>query len=117
LSEHGIKTTVIGNQNSKLVADALGSISTISPVEMAAITENISVEYNFFKKLVQNGRKLSELQIESLAQGQVWTGRQATQNGLVDGIGSFIDVLQKISPEQPISIITYKVKKKMKKKK
>lgn len=107
MSEHGVKTNLIGNQNATFISAP--SMALPSPTEMATFNETTRIEHEYFRKLVQNGRKLSELQIDSLTQGQVWTGRQAKQNGLVDEIGTFVDVIQKISPDQPVTLVTYKV--------
>ena len=39
------------------------------------------------------GRGLDPAVLEPLARGRVWTGRQAFENGLIDGLGSFEDAL------------------------
>ncbi|EED95006.1 hypothetical protein THAPSDRAFT_261589, partial [Thalassiosira pseudonana CCMP1335] len=43
--------------------------------------------YDYFKSIVAKGRSLSPQQVESIAQGRVWTGEQAKEVGLVDAIG------------------------------
>lgn len=43
--------------------------------------------YDTFKGHVAAGRKLDDDRVESLAQGQIWMGSTALQNGLVDVIG------------------------------
>lgn len=43
--------------------------------------------YMHFKTLVSQGRGLSMEQVEQVAQGRVWTGEQAVENGLVDELG------------------------------
>ncbi|GAJ99399.1 protease IV [Geomicrobium sp. JCM 19055] len=40
-----------------------------------------------FTEVVVNGRDLSESEVQELAQGQLFTGNQALENGLIDGIG------------------------------
>ena len=40
-----------------------------------------------FKQRVADGRGLSLEAVEDIAQGRVWTGKQALENGLVDGLG------------------------------
>ena len=42
-----------------------------------------------FKSYVQQRRNLSSKQVNALAMGQVFSGRQALNNGLIDAIGSF----------------------------
>ena len=43
--------------------------------------------YDRFVQVVAAGRKAPKDAIESVAQGRVWTGRQALEHGLVDRIG------------------------------
>lgn len=43
--------------------------------------------YLHFKSLVSEGRGLDMAEVESVAQGRVWTGEQAIENGLVDELG------------------------------
>src|SRR5262249_55081898 len=41
----------------------------------------------------QAGRAMTRDDLEKLAGGRVWTGRQAKENGLVDELGTFADAL------------------------
>jgi protease-4 len=45
------------------------------------------VSYEAFIETVMAGRGLSEEEVRALAEGQVWTGKQALENGLVDELG------------------------------
>ncbi len=45
--------------------------------------------YNHFISIVSKGRKMKPEQVEAIAKGRVWSGRQALQNGLVDRLGGF----------------------------
>lgn len=49
--------------------------------------EGIEQVYNTFKQRVAAGRNLSLDEVEALAQGRVWTGLQAKENGLIDELG------------------------------
>jgi ClpP class serine protease len=49
--------------------------------------KSVGLAYERFRDLVSTGRDLSPEQVLSLAEGRVFTGLQAQQNGLVDGIG------------------------------
>jgi len=53
--------------------------------------------YTDFVAKVAAGRKRSESEIEAVARGRVWTGRDATEAGLVDELGSLRDAV--LSPE------------------
>lgn len=58
------------------------------------ILENISSIYDLFKSRVSEGRDLSMDEVEELAQGRVWTGEQALDNGLVDELGGLDKALE-----------------------
>ncbi|MFY0643742.1 MAG: signal peptide peptidase SppA [Bacteroidia bacterium] len=55
--------------------------------ERAYIQEIIDQIYNTFVKRVSDGRDLSPDQVDSIAQGRVWTGSMAKEIGLVDELG------------------------------
>jgi protease-4 len=61
--------------------------STLSGDERQKITGQIDSFYRTFVSRVADGRKKTFEQIEPLAQGRVWLGAQAKQNGLVDELG------------------------------
>ncbi len=52
------------------------------------IKGSIDEIYQTFVSHVAQGRKLSIAQVDSIAQGRVWTGMQAKEIGLVDELGS-----------------------------
>jgi protease-4 len=56
--------------------------------------KSIESTYITFKKRVSEGRKLSETVVENIAQGRVWTGKQALEVGLVDSIGGLQDTVE-----------------------
>ena len=59
----------------------------LSP-EMASIVQALSIgAYEDFVQLVANGRGMSRDAVEQVADGLVWTGQEASANGLVDGLG------------------------------
>jgi protease IV len=49
--------------------------------------------YAMFLERVARGRKLDEARLRRLATGEVFTGRQAAANGLVDRLGTFEDAV------------------------
>ena len=57
----------------------------------------LSVEHGYkqFVELVAKGRRLEKEQVELLAQGKVWLGSEAVDNGLADSLGSLPDALNK----------------------
>ncbi len=55
--------------------------------EMAMIQKSVDEIYTQFKTLVADGRNLTPEQVEIIARGRVWTGRDAMKIGLVDELG------------------------------
>lgn len=58
-----------------------------TPELEARIREMMNQIYGEFVKKVSAGRSLPTKNVEALAKGRVWTGRQALENGLVDQLG------------------------------
>ena len=55
--------------------------------ERKKIEESMHATYETFVEKAAAGRKTTPERIDSIAQGRVWTGAQAKQNGLVDELG------------------------------
>ena len=78
-----------------------------SPLADVAVTKSLPPEvqqmmqltiengYKRFINLVADSRKKTPEQIDSIAQGHVWTGQDAKENGLVDSLGDFDDAVAK----------------------
>jgi len=47
----------------------------------------VDIIYSYFKEIVADGRIISLQEVEEVAQGRVWTGKQARDIGLVDELG------------------------------
>ena len=68
-------------------ADALTITRAKTPEEMAVLQRMVDWIYGEFVAKVAEGRKLTPGQVEAIAQGRVWSGREALARGLVDEIG------------------------------
>lgn len=55
--------------------------------------ESIEETYQVFLERVAQGRNMSLAQVDSLAQGRVWSGADAVENGLVDSLGFLEDAI------------------------
>jgi protease-4 len=66
----------------------------LSPAFEAQTKKSIEKTYSTFKQRVADGRKLPEETVEELAQGRVWTGKQALENGLIDSLGGLQATIQ-----------------------
>ncbi len=58
-----------------------------TPEEMALIQNLIDQIYGDFLSKVAEGRKLDRAKVEEIAQGRVWSGREALKLGLIDEVG------------------------------
>ncbi|MEQ1946553.1 MAG: signal peptide peptidase SppA [Bryobacteraceae bacterium] len=68
-------------------ADIDTSYAPLTDVQRAKLRVEIEEFYKGFVQRVADGRKRKYDEVEPLAQGRVWTGAQAKQNGLIDEIG------------------------------
>ena len=79
----------------------------------AKLTSQVDAFYKGFIDVVAQGRKRAPDQIEPLAQGRVWLGAQAKQNGLVDYLGGLdraIELVKQkahIAPAERITLVPY----------
>lgn len=71
--------------------NAHGSYMTVTrpldEAELAAINESVTDIYTTFISLVADGRGMTPAEVDSIAQGRVWTGVRAKEIGLVDELG------------------------------
>lgn len=68
-------------------AEIYSPFRTFRPDERARIEEQMQTTYELFVTRVADGRKASRDKVDAVAQGRVWTGRQAMERGLVDELG------------------------------
>ena len=61
-----------------------------SDQERAKVRADIGAGYALFKERVAEGRSMSGEQVEAIARGRVWTGKQALDHGLVDELGDMM---------------------------
>lgn len=66
----------------------------LDEVEMASINESVTDIYTTFINLVAEGRGMTPAQVDSIAQGRVWTGIAAKEIGLVDELGNLDDAIE-----------------------
>lgn len=85
----------------------------LTDAERAKLRTEIEGFYRGFVQRVADGRKRKYDDIEPLAQGRVWTGAQAKQNGLVDALGGIDRAIEmvkakaKIAPSEKITLVAY----------
>lgn len=70
--------------------------------EMNMIQKSVDEIYTQFKTIVSNGRNITPEQVEVIARGRVWTGRDAKNIGLVDEIGGITAAIDFAAKEAKI---------------
>jgi ClpP class serine protease len=65
----------------------------VNDEERTVILDTMHELYTRFVNSVATNRKMDAANVESLAQGRVWTGLEAKKNGLVDRIGGLQDAI------------------------
>jgi protease-4 len=89
----------------------------LSDAERAKLRKEIEEFYRGFVERVAAGRKRPYAEMDALAQGRVWVGAQAKQNGLVDELGGLDRAFElvreraKIGAGEKITIVTYPTKR------
>lgn len=68
--------------------------SPLDPNFKNVIQSEIERIYTTFTQKVAKGRKMTVAQVDSIAQGRVWTGAEAVKIGLVDKIGGMDDAIK-----------------------
>ena len=104
----------LGINNEKIVRGRYSDIFDLTKERSAEDSEIMrrAMEriYAEFKERVSSGRNIDPDSLELIARGQIWTGRQAKENGLIDeigGIDSAIDEAAKLSGLEDYDIIGY----------
>ena len=73
-----------------------------SPEARAAIEAIVLDSFAWFKNLVQTRRQMSDAQLAAVADGRVFTGRQAVPLKLIDSIGNEKDALAWLEKEKKV---------------
>lgn len=68
-------------------SSGMGTLAPLTKVERAAVMRGVDRVYETFTGHVSKGRNLPIERVLEIAEGRVWTGVDAQQIGLVDGIG------------------------------
>jgi protease-4 len=85
--------------------------------ERQKLREHIRDFYDGFVQKVAASRKMPVERVQELAQGRVWTGAQARENGLVDALGGLDRAIALakeragISPETDVDVVFYPARK------
>jgi protease-4 len=84
-----------------------------TPLERAKVEGQMLTTYDLFVSRVAEGRGASAESIDAIAQGRVWTGKQASELGLVDELGGLDRAIAlakehaKLDVTKPVSLVIY----------
>jgi protease IV len=85
--------------------------------ELRKLQEQLQAFYDQFVEKVAASRHTSPEKIDQVAQGRVWTGRQAKQNGLVDALGGLDAAIAiakqraKLAADSEVELVVYPPRK------
>jgi protease-4 len=68
-------------------ADIYSPVRPFTPEERRMVEEQMQATYEAFVEKAAAGRNTTPERIDAIAQGRVWTGKQAKELGLVDELG------------------------------
>ncbi len=98
-------------------ADIDSDYRPLGPEGRAKLREGIEAVYTSFLQRVAEGRKRDVDQIRPLAEGRVWLGIQAKNNGLIDELGGLDRALELvkekagIAPDERVALVPYPARK------
>ena len=90
LDDIGIQAQSVETHPNALGYSPFQTLNKSYEQKMISGIENI---YDIFKERVIQGRELSPEAVENLAQGRVWSGKQALKLGLIDDLGDLQDAI------------------------
>jgi protease IV len=94
-------------------AEMLSPFRDFTPDEAARFQGQMDEVYRLFVRRVSEGRRWPASQVDSVAQGRVWTGLAARRHGLVDALGGLTRAFSMarsragIADEQPLTVDVY----------
>jgi protease IV len=110
LNKIGLTTeTVTSGAN----ADLYSPFEPFEPGHRARLLDHMQGFYENFVEKAAESRKTTPERIDAVAQGRVWTGRQARENGLVDALGGLETAVRiakeraRIPPDEDVELVAY----------
>lgn len=94
-------------------ADLFSEIKKFNPEQKEMMESYIMDFYRDFVTKVAEGRHMTYEEVDNIAQGRVWTGRQGKERGLVDRLGGLPDAINvakkmvNIPVEEPVRLVFY----------
>jgi protease-4 len=114
LDKLGINTASVSQGQ---LAEIYSPFRAFTAAERARVEELLQTTYEVFLDRVAKGRGQEARKIDDVAQGRVWTGRQARELGLVDELGGLRDAIRiareraKLDPQREVDLVVYPPKR------
>ncbi len=83
--EYGIEANTITSGENKAFG---GLFEALTPEQEAIMQELVDESFNEFVNVIVSGRGMTRQEVLALADGRIYSGRQALDNGLVDELGN-----------------------------
>lgn len=99
------------------MAEIYSPFRPFSDEERVKLSDQMRSVYDLFVKRVADGRQQPASRIDAVAQGRVWTGRQARELGLVDELGGLDDAIRiaaeraRLDPAAGVNLVVYPEKR------
>ncbi|MCY3842240.1 MAG: signal peptide peptidase SppA [Acidobacteria bacterium] len=94
-------------------ADLFSPATPFSDASRRALQRQLDATYERFLQIVAEGRGMTRDEVHAVAQGRVWTGRQAKARGLVDELGGLrraVELAKEqagIDPEREVTLVPF----------
>lgn len=79
----------------------------ITPQEKKILQNILDEVHKQFKEAVMEGRGMTAQEVDKIATGEIWSGRQAKDVGLVDELGGLKDALDRAATEGNLNVNDY----------
>ena len=91
------------------MSDMFNSVEPFNPQQRAVISKSMQLVYEQFTQRVTQGREEKIPDVEAVAQGRLFTGRQAVANGLADELGGLETALEALATKLGMEAGTYDI--------
>lgn len=106
--EWGIRSEVIKSGEFK---DIMSSTREMTDNEREILQELVDDAYEQFVDVIENGRDFNREEVYNLADGRIYTGSQALEVGLIDGLGHLDDTIDELMEDMGrgnVTVVEYK---------
>ncbi len=104
LEKVGVQAEIIKSGENKAMGN---SYEPLTDEQRAIYREYVNESYDQFVNIVAEGRKMDAATVKQIADGRVYTAKQAKANGLIDEISSFEDAKDAMLEENKLDDCTF----------